>query len=99
MPSRIWLPCRRARIANCLQRLRAVAGLDFEIIELKQQFCGNRHTHTHTHTHTNQLSTVTLRPRGQGFNECMALRECRTLAFYAYHTAVNKKLIIVWEID
>ena len=45
-----------------MQRLRAVAGLDFEIIELKQQFCGNRHTHTHT----NQLSTVTLRPRGRG---------------------------------
>ena len=43
-----------------MQRLRAVAGLDFEIIELKQQFCGN------THTHTNQLSTVTLCPRRRG---------------------------------
>ena len=32
------------------------ACLDFEIIELKQQFCGNAHTHTHTHTtHTHTI--------------------------------------------
>ena len=65
VPSRTNLSCRRAGLPT-LQRFRAVACSDFEIIELKQQFCGNRHTPTHTHTHTNQLSTVTLRPRGEG---------------------------------
>ena len=65
VPSRTSLSCRRAGlIANSLQRFRAVACSDFEIIELKQQFCGNRQTYTHTHT--NQLSTVTLCPRGEG---------------------------------
>ena len=51
-------------IANSLQDFRAVACLDFEIIELKHQFCGN--THTHTHTQTDRQITVTLRPRGRG---------------------------------
>ena len=31
---------------------RAVACSDFEIIDLKQQFCGNTQTNTHTHRQT-----------------------------------------------
>ena len=43
VPSRTNLSCRRAGLPT-LQRFRAVACSDFEIIELKQQFCGNRQT-------------------------------------------------------
>ena len=45
VPSRTNLSCRRAGLPT-LQRFRAVACSDFEIIELKQQFCGNRHRYT-----------------------------------------------------
>ena len=58
-----------------MQRLGAVAGLDFEIIELKQQFCDNtqtdRQTDRQTDGQTDKLSTVPSAHAGEG-NELVA---------------------------
>ena len=66
MPSRIWLPCRRAG----LQRLRAVAGLDFEIIELKQQFCGKQTDSTVPSAHTGEGNKYTIEYVAMSLHEC-----------------------------
>ena len=45
-----------------MQSFRAVAYLDFEIIKLKQQVCGN----TYTQTETDKLSPVPSGHMGEG---------------------------------
>ena len=45
------LPCSEAAFPS-LQSFRPVAYLDFEIIELKQQFCGSTHRQTDRHVQT-----------------------------------------------
>ena len=47
LPVRTSLSCREPLFVSDYQVCDLQACLDFEIIELKQQFCGNTHTHTH----------------------------------------------------
>ena len=64
------LSCIRADIANSLQRFRAVACSDFEIIEYKTRNFVVTDRQTDIHGHGMELSIVTLRPRGEGKMMC-----------------------------